>query len=79
MQKFKWTREPKCFEILDNSVTITTDPHTDLWQKTYYRFCNDNAPVFQIETEEKYFYLSGWNDFSKNKKRACNVGTPPPR
>ena len=27
----------------------------------------------------KYFYLSGWNDFSKNKKRACNVGTPPPR
>ena len=26
-----------------------------------------------------FFYLSGWNDFSKNKKRACNVGTPPPR
>ena len=31
------------------------------------------------QTTQNIFYLSGWNDFSKNKKRACNVGTPPPR
>ena len=28
---------------------------TDLWACTYYGFQNDNAPVFQIETSEKYF------------------------
>ena len=32
-----------------------------------------------LRAARKFFYLSGWNDFSKNKKRACNVGTPPPR
>ena len=34
---------------------MITEPHTDLWQRTYYHFRNDNAPVFQMETDEKYF------------------------
>ena len=74
IQKFKWTREPKYFEILDNSVTITTAPHTDLWQKTYYRFCNDNAPVFQMETEEKYFSFAVRTVFKDSYHRFDQCG-----
>ena len=53
--KWKWTREPKDFIISDDRIEITTNPHTDLWQRTYYHFRNDNAPVLQITTSEKFF------------------------
>ena len=55
LKQFKWTREPKAYCIKDNKIEVITHPHTDLWQRTYYHFQNDNAPVLQIETEEKYF------------------------
>ena len=48
---FKWTREPNDYLIKPDRIEITTMPHTDLWQRTYYHFRNDNAPVLQIETE----------------------------
>lgn len=51
----KWIREPKEYSVNKNEIIITTLPHTDLWQKTYYKFINDNAPVLQTETDEKYF------------------------
>ena len=40
-----WTREPKDYAIDEDRIEITTLPHTDLWQRTYYHFRNDNAPV----------------------------------
>ncbi len=51
----KWTRAPKEYAITENRIEIITEPHTDLWQRTYYHFRNDNAPVLQMETDEKYF------------------------
>ena len=48
LDKFMWTREPNDFKIKDNTVEITTKPNTDLWQRTYYHFRNDNAPVYQL-------------------------------
>lgn len=53
--ELKWTRAPKQYTIDDNKVEIITEPFTDLWQRTYYHFRNDNAPVLQLETDEKYF------------------------
>lgn len=53
--ELKWTRAPKQYTIDDNKVEIITEPFTDLWQRTYYHFRNDNAPVMQLETNEKYF------------------------
>ena len=50
-----WTREPKEYKITEHTVEIITEPRTDLWQRTYYHFRNDNAPVLQLETEEKFF------------------------
>ncbi|MGT2753576.1 DUF1349 domain-containing protein [Streptococcus ovis] len=53
--KLVWTREPKSYQISEQEITIETLPHTDLWQRTYYHFRNDNAPVLQMTTEEQYF------------------------
>lgn len=52
-----WTREPEEYSISDKKIEIVTTPHTDLWQRTYYNFQNDNAPVLQMETEEKIFFI----------------------
>ena len=55
ISKMKWTREPLDYSICDEKIEIITKPHTDLWQRTYYHFVNDNAPVLQLETDKKYF------------------------
>ena len=72
--QFRWTREPKSYEIKDGNIYITTLPHTDLWQRTYYDFRNDNAPVFQTETEERYFSFTVRTDISRYRKRFDQCG-----
>ena len=74
VEKLVWTREPKRFKISEERIEIITQPHTDLWQKTYYHFCNDNAPVLQIETEEKYFSFVVKTDFIDSKHRFDQCG-----
>ena len=54
-EKLFWVREPKKTIIDNKKAEIYTDPNTDLWQKTYYGFQNDNSPVLQTKTREKYF------------------------
>lgn len=73
-EDFVWTRAPKNYTITDKKVEIITEPHTDLWQRTYYHFRNDNAPLLQIETEEKYFSFIVKTEFeSKNRFDQCGV------
>ena len=55
LSKFTWTREPKGFTVDSDKITVITKPFTDLWQRTYYHFRNDNAPVLQMTTDERYF------------------------
>ncbi|MBR4054052.1 MAG: DUF1349 domain-containing protein [Clostridia bacterium] len=45
-----WIRPPKEYAVTPERVEITTEPFTDLWQRTYYHFRNDNAPVLQFTT-----------------------------
>ena len=71
---FKWTREPESFQITGDVIRIVTRPHTDLWQRTYYHFRNDNAPVFQMETDEKYFSFLVKTDFSESGHRFDQCG-----
>ena len=54
-RKMEWTRTPAQSQVTENCVTVVTRPHTDLWQRTYYHFRNDNAPVLQLRTSETYF------------------------
>lgn len=62
-KNMKWTRAPKQYTIADDRIEMITEPHTDLWQRTYYHFRNDNAPVLQMETDEKYFSFVVKTDF----------------
>ena len=64
----KWIREPKNYIITENKIEIITEPHTDLWQRTYYNFRNDNAPVLQINTDEKYFSFIVKTEFESNHR-----------
>jgi len=74
MQNFKWIRQPASFTVSDGKVEIVTAPHTDLWQRTYYHFRNDNAPVFQTETEEKYFSFTVKTSFEDSHCRFDQCG-----
>lgn len=69
-----WTREPRSFMVRNDSIEITTAPHTDLWQRTYYHFRNDNAPVLQMKTREKYFSFIVKTDFTQSHQRFDQCG-----
>ena len=70
----KWTRAPQDFTIYEDKIEIITAPHTDLWQRTYYHFRNDNAPVLQMTTEETFFSFVVKTEFeSKHRFDQCGV------
>ena len=66
--KLKWTRKPLDYEISTDKVEIITASHTDLWQRTYYHFRNDNAPVLQMETDEKFFSFTVKTEFESHHR-----------
>ena len=69
-----WTRPPRDFTITPEEIRITTEPGTDLWQRTYYGFQNDNSPVLQLETDETRFSFTVRTDFdSKHRFDQCGV------
>ena len=74
LTKFCWTREPESCVVLEDRVEIVTKAHTDLWQRTYYHFQNDNAPVFQMETEEEYFSFVVKTEFEESHHRFDQCG-----
>lgn len=65
---FKWTRPPQKYKITNEGVEIFTEPNTDLWQRTYYGFRNDNAPVLQISSKEKFFSFTVKTQFDSKKR-----------
>lgn len=74
LSNFKWTRKPKDYTISDSKIEIVTKPYTDLWQRTYYHFRNDNAPMFQMETEEQFFSFIVKTDFQGSHHRFDQCG-----
>ena len=70
----KWTREPAGCAIEGGALRVTTAPGTDLWQRTYYHFRNDNAPVLQLETDEKFFSFIVKTDFTGSHHRFDQCG-----
>ena len=74
LNKFSWTRVPKSVEEKDGKLFVVTSPHTDLWQRTYYHFRNDNAPVFQMQSDERYFSFTVKTEFTDAKHRFDQCG-----
>jgi len=73
-RKLRWTRQPAHARITEDTVEIVTAPHTDLWQRTYYHFRNDNAPVLQMATDEPFFSFTVKTEFdSKHRFDQCGV------
>lgn len=69
-----WTREPREYSISSDKIEIVTTPCTDLWQRTYYHFKNDNAPLLQMETDEKFFsFVVKTNFESKHRFDQCGI------
>ena len=74
VNKLDWTRLPASNSISEEKIEIITAPHTDLWQRTYYHFRNDNAPVLQMKTNEKYFSFVVNTEFeSKHRYDQCGI------
>jgi regulation of enolase protein 1 (concanavalin A-like superfamily) len=72
--KLSWTREPADYTIAAQKIEIVTKPRTDLWQRTYYHFRNDNAPVLQMETDKAYFSFTVKTQFqSKHRFDQCGI------
>lgn len=74
ISKLKWIREPEEYKVEEDRIEIKTMPETDLWQRTYYHFRNDNAPVLQMETDEKYFSFLVKTDFTESCHRFDQCG-----
>ena len=73
-ERWIWTREPEDFDIQEDRIEIVTKPKTDLWQRTYYHFRNDNAPVLQTKTSEQFFSFVVKTEFeSKHRFDQCGV------
>lgn len=69
-----WIREADRSDVTDDRITIYTQPKTDLWQRTYYGFQNDSAPVLQMKTSEKYFSFIVKTEFdSKARFDQCGI------
>ena len=74
ISKLEWLRAPERYMVENGRIEITAEPGTDLWQRTYYHFRNDNAPVLQMETEEKFFSFTVKTDFSGARRRFDQCG-----
>lgn len=74
VKNLEWTRLPGSSSVTDGKIEIITAPHTDLWQRTYYHFRNDNAPVLQMKTREAYFSFVVKTEFeSHHRYDQCGV------
>jgi len=54
----RWLNQPKLSEITRQSVSITTEPNTDFWQRSYYGFRNDNAPALLLESDINFSFIA---------------------
>lgn len=69
-----WIREADQSDVTDDRIIIYTQPKTDLWQRTYYGFQNDSAPVLQMKTSEKYFSFIVKTEFdSRARFDQCGI------
>ena len=74
VSSLQWTRQPQSSAITQDRIEMVTQPHTDLWQRTYYHFRNDNAPVLQMATEEKFFSFVVKTEFVESHRRFDQCG-----
>lgn len=68
-----WLNKPKQFELTNNLLRITTEPATDLWQRTYYGFRNDNAPALLFDLESNFTLSVKLNFYYQARFDQCGI------
>ncbi|GKU25235.1 DUF1349 domain-containing protein [Clostridium folliculivorans] len=69
-----WIRELEEKSVEQDKIVMITKPNTDLWQRTYYGFRNDNAPALIMETDEKFFSFTVKTEFeTKHRFDQCGI------
>lgn len=56
LKHFKWINQPERYELNNDHLIIETEPGTDLWQRTFYGFQNDNAPAFLTDRKGDFTF-----------------------
>lgn len=73
-KKTYWIFEPKEHYVSDEKIIMKTEPKTDMWQRTYYGFQNDNAPAILMDMDETFFSFTVKTEFdSKHRFDQCGV------
>jgi uncharacterized protein len=73
LEEFRWINQPANFKLNSEVLTLETNPKTDLWQRTYYGFRNDNAPAFLTEIEGDFTFSVKANFDYKNQYDQCGI------
>ena len=73
LKEFRWINQPANFKLNSGVLTFETNPKTDLWQRTYYGFRNDNAPGFLREVEGDFTFSVKTNFDYKNQYDQCGI------
>ena len=58
LQTGKWLNKPAYYEVTEKSVDIKTEPNTDIWQRSYYGFGNDNSPAYLFSSDENFTFIA---------------------
>lgn len=54
----EWLNQPRVFDVQTHTVSLTTEPGTDFWQRSYYGFRNDNAPALLLTSGENFTFTA---------------------
>ncbi len=73
LKEFKWMNEPDEFEISELVLSIKPAANTDLWQRTYYGFQNDNAPALLTDVEGNFTFTVKTTYEAKNQYDQCGI------
>ncbi|OQA47142.1 MAG: hypothetical protein BWY52_00329 [Chloroflexi bacterium ADurb.Bin325] len=69
----EWLYPPRSYEVTEHSVTITTDPGTDFWQRSYYGFRNDNAPALLLTSAENFTFTARASFAYRSRYDQCGL------
>lgn len=71
--KGKWVFEPQKYRISLDIVEITTEPDTDLWQRSFYGFRHNNAPGLLLESDDNFTFTARVSFDYKTQYDQCGV------
>lgn len=69
----RWRNEPARHSVASDQLTLTTEPRTDLWQRSFYGFRVDNAPALLWERADNLTLTVRTSFVYRNRFDQCGV------